>query len=437
MYDRLNMNKVINLNFNLKVINPEELGFITFTIGTFLLFSAPILASIFLIVSITVGFFRQKSFFLKDKFNLFLIFISFLMVQSCILFPLTQEAINYESSSRLSTNPYIGLFNWIPLFMSFWGFQFFLDSKKKRKICAISLLCGTIPLLFSGYSQYFLNWYGPYEFLNGLIIWFQRNNPEGRLTSVFNNPNYAGCVFSAIWPFFYAAFRNIKGKLSSKIILLIFNLLLIYATLLTASRNSLGALIIAVLIICIPLNKRYLIISTSSFLVIFFLNSFFRGFFKINFFPSFLFEKLEYQNILNDPRIMIWKNSMFYIVKKPLTGWGGNNFSYIWNNTNEEYFGHSHSIPLELSIQYGVVTALAITGMVSLLLFLSFKKLFLAADLKFIKNQDRDNFDRAWFASVSSLIFSNLIDIHYFDLRISILIWILLAGLKNIIYVKT
>ena len=344
------MNKLINLKFNLKLIKPEELGFITFIIGTFLLFSAPLVSSIFLIVSIIVGFFLQKSFFFKDKFNLFLIFVSFLMLMSCSLFPISEEAIIYESKSGLSTNPYIGLVNWIPLFMSFWGFQFVLDSKKKRQICAISLLCGTIPLLFSGFSQYFLNWYGPYQLFNGLIIWFQKNNPEGRLTSVFNNPNYAGCIFSAIWPFFYAAFRNIKGKLSSKIILLIFNLLLIYATLLTASRNALGALIIAFLILSIPLNRKYLIISTSSFLASFLFNSLFRGFLKINFFPSYLFEKLEYQNILNDPRIMIWKNSLLYILDKPLTGWGGNNFSYIWNNTNKEYFGHSHSIPLELSI---------------------------------------------------------------------------------------
>ena len=431
------MNKLRNLKFNLKVIKFEEIGFITFIIGTFLLFSAPLVASIFLILSIIVGFFLQKSFFFKDKFNLFLIFVSFLMLMSCILFPISEEAIIYESKSGLSTNPYIGLVNWIPLFMSFWGFQFVLDSKKKRQICAISLLCGTIPLLFSGYTQYFFNWYGPYQLFNGLIIWFQKNNPEGRLTSVFNNPNYAGCIFSAIWPFFYAAFRNVKGKSSSKFILLIFNLLLIYATLLTASRNALGALIIAFLILSIPLNRKYLIISASSFLAILFYNSLFRGFFKINFFPSYLFEKLEYQNILNDPRIMIWKNSLLYIIEKPLTGWGGNNFSYIWNNANKEYFGHSHSIPLELSIQYGVITSLAITGMVSLLLFLSFKKLFLGADLKFINNQNKDNFDRAWFASASSIIFSNLIDIHYFDLRISILIWILLAGLKNITFVRT
>ncbi len=431
------MNKLRNLKYNLKVIKFEEIGFITFIIGTFLLFSAPLVASIFLILSIIVGFFLQKSFFFKDKFNLFLIFVSFLMLMSCILFPISEEAIIYESKSGLSTNPYIGLVNWIPLFMSFWGFQFFLDSKKKRQICAISLLCGTIPLLFSGYTQYFFNWYGPYQLFNGLIIWFQKNNPEGRLTSVFNNPNYAGCIFSAIWPFFYATFRNIKGKLSSKFILLIFNLLLIYATLLTASRNALVALIISFLVLSIPLNRKYLIISALSFLAIFFYNSIFRGFLKINFFPSYLFEKLEYQNILNDPRIMIWKNSLLYIIDKPLTGWGGNNFSYIWNNTNKEYFGHSHSIPLELSIQYGVVTSLAITGMVSLLLFLSFKKLFLGADLKFINNQNNQNFDRAWFASASSIVFSNLIDIHYFDLRVSILIWILLAGLKNITCVKT
>jgi len=41
---------------------------------------------------------------------------------------------------------------------------------------------------------------------------------------------------------------------------------------------------------------------------------------------------------------MIWKNSLLYILDKPLTGWGGNNFSYIWNNTNKEYFGQQVAI---------------------------------------------------------------------------------------------
>ena len=55
------------------------------------------------------------------------------MLSSCILFPISEEVIIYESKSGLSTNPYIGLVNWIPLFMSFGDFNLFLTLRKKDK----------------------------------------------------------------------------------------------------------------------------------------------------------------------------------------------------------------------------------------------------------------------------------------------------------------
>ena len=47
-----------------------------------------------------------------------------------------------------------------------------------------------------------------------------------------------------------------------------------------------------------------------------------------------------------------------------------------------------------------------------------------------------NHFERAWFASSVAILFSNTVDILYFDLRISILMWILLAGLRSIIMEK-
>ena len=41
-------------------------------------------------------------------------------------------------------------------------------------------------------------------------------------------------------------------------------------------------------------------------------------------------------------------------------------------------------------------------------------------------------FDRAWISSSILLIFMHMVDIQYFDARISIVGWILLSGLKNI-----
>ena len=42
-------------------------------------------------------------------------------------------------------------------------------------------------------------------------------------------------------------------------------------------------------------------------------------------------------------------------------------------------------------------------------------------------------FDRGWYASSIVILFSNTIDILYYDIRISLLCWVFLAGLKNII----
>ena len=42
-------------------------------------------------------------------------------------------------------------------------------------------------------------------------------------------------------------------------------------------------------------------------------------------------------------------------------------------------------------------------------------------------------FDKAWVISIILFLFSQLVDVQYFDGRISILFWILLAGAKNII----
>ena len=66
------------------------------------------------------------------------------------------------------------------------------------------LIFGSIPILISGFGQYLFNWYGPLDFFNGLIIWYQRENTTA-MTSLFNNPNYAGSWLNVIWPFCIAA----------------------------------------------------------------------------------------------------------------------------------------------------------------------------------------------------------------------------------------
>ena len=96
-------------------------------------------------------------------------------------------------------------------------------------------------------------------------------------------------------------------------------------------------------------------------------------------------------------------------------------------NTNF-WKGHSHNLIIELSISYGIPIAIFLTSIILCLLFKSGKLLFFSEE-----KHDNDLFDKAWWASIFIFSISQLVDIQYFEGRISIFTWILLSGIKKII----
>ena len=51
-------------------------------------------------------------------------------------------------------------------------------------------------------------------------------------------------------------------------------------------------------------------------------------------------------------------------------------------------------------------------------------------DLKINIGKGNLTFEKAWFSSILFITYSHLFDMQYFDLRISMITWILLAGLR-------
>tara|TARA_B000000609_G_scaffold153962_1_gene143049 strand:- start:3 stop:503 length:501 start_codon:yes stop_codon:yes gene_type:complete len=150
----------------------KKLGGISFLTGVFFLPSTLFVGGIFLLISATVGTYINKKEYLSDNWNK-----SFFV---CGLLIIISSLKNFFFSNSLLTNEFdpklslIGTLNWLPFFWLFWGFQPFLDSTEKRKATSIFLIAGTFPLIVSGFGQYFFNWTGPFELLNGLIVWYQR-----------------------------------------------------------------------------------------------------------------------------------------------------------------------------------------------------------------------------------------------------------------------
>ena len=112
------------------------------------------------------------------------------------------------------------------------------------------------------------------------------------------------------------------------------------------------------------------------------------------------------------------------IINNPLFGTGAASFPIIYELEKGFWKGHSHNILTELSISYGIPCTIILIYFVTRIILQSFQYIYI---------KDRKNiFDRSIWTAVVVFLLSQQIDIQYFDGRISLLFWILLAGLKCI-----
>ena len=428
----------------LKTISPKKLfikdrlGYFFFLTGIFLLPSALAISVLFFLVSIFIAFLNPLNLF-KDKWN-YPIFITsiFLILSTLKHFDNTDEIYKSFWDPSLSL---LGLLNWIPLFLCFFGFQKYLDSPSKRITSAKLFICGSIPILISGLLQ-LLNINGPFEILNGLIIWYQKPisgsvGGIGALSGLFNNQNYAGLWMAMVWPFCLAAYNQKNLKPVNKIILLLICISFFIFIVLTESRNAfLGLLISTPLVLGTSCFLWYLptVVISFSLLLITVIPIFpdeLQIFIK-SIIPARLYTKfpeIGFNNLIEYPRINKWSAALGFIIKKPIFGWGAASFPVIYKlEKGGEWFGHAHNLPLDLAVSYGLIPSLLIFSVYLLLLFKTFKKFFTK---KYKDSNTLIKFQKAWWASSFVFFISHLSDVQYFDGRISLICWILLAGLRS------
>ncbi len=398
-----------------------------FLVGSFLLTSAFTLGTGFLLICVIYGFYISKGYF-KDKLNIiFFVAGIFLIISAFIHSNFNDYLSIYKINHSLS---WIGLANWIPFFLCFWGFQPYLNSKTKRRRTAFALLAGTLPVIITGIGQSFFNWYGPIETLNGLIVWYQRPI-EGitGMTGLFNNPNYTGLWLNLILPFCLAETINSRSNKLDMIITFIFSFSFALCTILTNSRAAwicifLGSVIIfgrKGLKLILPLIISISLIISSTIYPIFGnkIQFFFRSIIPNNIWMEFTDFQIS--------RLDIWNTALKYIINFPIFGTGGGSFPDIYMYESGLWKGHAHNLPLELFLSYGIPVGIII------LLPIIYLFIFCTKTIFFNKLIKTSIFDKAWVISIMLFLFSQLVDVQYFDGRISITFWILLAGAKNII----
>ena len=406
-------------------------GFLFLKIACFFLVSAPVLSSIFFLLSGIISLKKNEENYFQNNWNYpFLICTIFLIIS----YSVSNLLLKNDSLPTGNYLSLVGLFNWIPFFVFFWLVQIYLKNPKKREAIIISYIVGSIPQIISGLGQLWFGWEGPIGIANNLIIWFQRPISQGMgITGVFNNANYAGIWYVMLMPMCIACFIESKNSSKKKLFIFILLILISYSLILTKSRNALlnGFLSLVFLNQNIHLLGLLIFFVFLGFVLYFLINPLsmlVKGSFFVNLksiiYDSEFISELKY----NLQRFEIWPAAIKFISEKPLLGWGASSFPVLYNTNNEKMFiTHSHNLFLELAISYGMPAAIIFTSTIILILYRSFIKIYF---------KDNNYFEKAWWIVAFTLFVSHLFDILYFDIRISISFWLFLAGLVNIIREK-
>ena len=410
----------------------QNFGLLIFYLGLFLLPSAFSISVIFLLISLIISTFKYKKNYLYDFWNIPFVLGGFFLVLSSIVHTFfNNHTLNYDLNPSLT---WIGLCNWLPFFWIFWGFQAYLDKPEKRKHSGLILIAGSFPIIITGLGQSFFNWDGPFQTLYGFITWYQRpiDNIFG-LTGLFNNPNYAGSWFNSIWPFCIASLIYLKKDNFKKASTYFFTFGISLATVLTNSRAAWIGIFLGSVLIYGKKSLNY--VKYFVFAVTLILLSIKFAIFGDNF-QSFL-KIIIPQSIWNEfsdfqyTRIEIWRSAFNYILNHPIFGQGSGSFTEMFRLDTGLWKGHAHNLPLELMVSYGIPAAVLIFAPIIILVVIATRKIFSEVNI-----QNNLIFEKAWIVSLLVLLSSQLVDVQYFDGRISILFWILLSGTKNIIIIN-
>ena len=426
----------ITINY-LKEKTLIDYGSFLFLLGTFFLPSTMIIGILLLLPAFIISSILNDNSFLKDKWNFPYLIFGLLILLSAIF----QNYLfnnNYAGiwDPKLSL---IGLGNWIPFIWIFWAAQPYLNSKSNRRSFSLALIAGTFPVLITGFGQFFLNWTGPFETLNGLIIWYQRPIEfPGGLSGLFSNQNYAASWLNFIWPFCMALFLERRKSLFKRTVALSFLISTGIAAILTFSRNAWLGLFTSIPIVMGKNGAKFILTITSLIILMLFIlfSPIFEGQFQNSLkdlFPEKIlleFTSEGYEG-LDITRIEIYKSALEMIKKNPFFGIGAGSFTEIFFLNTNFWKGHSHNLLFELALSYGLPATIIFFITTSNILYLSSKKIF-------SKNRiiDLSYIDKAFWSALFFFLISQLADVQYFDGKISLITWILMAGLKNIILEK-
>ena len=412
--------------------NTNKLGQTFFNLGTFFLSTALPISGIFFIFSIFISFNETKLALFNDKWNLSILSIGGLFIFNSIRLNLISIDSSIPVDKTLAT---LDLFYWIPLFILFISSQYYLKSQFQRLSFSKYLISGTIPVLISCFLQYKFKLYGPFETFYGLIVIFNKNLAlRDGVSGLFSNPNYTGIWLSISFPILLFLISKYKKFNFKKLILFFVLVFLIYMIVLTLSRNAIAGLLSTLLLVFGIKKFLFFGLIILSIYLSFGILEPFLNLKNLNLIGELQMKNLIYKLSINNisnffefTRIKIWINTLKLIAQKPIFGFGASTFPLVFYSFTNLEMQHSHNMPLQLAYDYGLPISISLT------IFITF--IFVGSFINVFKCKDYDNsflFNKCWLAAFLVAVLNHINDITYYDGKISIIVWVLLAGLKCI-----
>ena len=394
------------------------LGWRCFQIGVVLLASSAFFAALFLLVALILGS-RGRGAPLANGAHRLLLLVAALMVLGCF-------------SAYSGWLSWVGLANWLPFFWAFWGFQPYLATVAARRRVALLLVAATVPVILTGLGQLWWGWQGPFEALGGLVIWHLKpgGNPPGRLAGLFDYANIAGSWLALAWPLTLAALLQPRLDPRRRAVVLLLAASLVMAVFLTDSRNAWGALMLALPLVAGPLSWPWLV-PVLLVLVAVIAAASLVGVPELIQAPARALVPEAIWGRLSDlhyagqrpqeiTRLAQWKVAVGLIAERPWLGWGAAAFSLIYPLRTGHWHGHPHNLPIDLALSHGLPAALLVVGFVLVLLLRTFRPAVLRGGV----------YDRGWWTAALVLVGLHATDMPFYDSRINVAGWILLAGLE-------
>ena len=393
-------------------------GWVAVQLGLFFLASSALLGGVLLAVGLVVATWcKGFAAYWSDGLNRVL-----LVVAGLLLAAATQAV-----SGSLA---WWGLFNWLPLFWGFWGWQAYLNTPEARRRCSGWLVAGTVPVLVTGLGQMVLGWQGPWSMAGDLVIWHMDGggNPAGRLSGLFDYATVTAAWLALTWPLLLACLLRPPWGWRQRGPVLVLVVLHGLCLWLTASRNAWATAVLALPLLLGPGTWAWLLPLLLLALLpvaLAVLPGVPAGLQELAraAVPDSLWERLTDQGVdrpVATTRLSQWSAASQLVVERPWLGWGAAAFGTLYFLRSGFFHGHPHNLPLELGLSFGAPVALLLLAVPLWVVVTAMHRGMATAPIA----------DRGWLAAFLLLASIHATDLPYYDARINMAGWFLLAGLR-------